>query len=74
MISTHFYDHEELLLNQATKANTTPQREGVGEGGMQITLQNSKQRAPSEAPELDSLFMFCAHFQNLKGMQAMEAK
>lgn len=64
MISTHFYDHEELPLNQdqAAKANTTPQPEGAGEGGMQITLQNSKQRALSEAPELDSLFMFSAHF------------
>lgn len=62
MISTHFYDHEELPLNQAAKANTTPQPEGAGEGGMQITLQNSKQRALSEALELDSLFMFSAHF------------
>ena len=41
---------------------------------MQITLQNSKQRALSEAPELDSLFMFSAHFWTLKEMQAVAAK
>lgn len=70
MVSTGFYDHEELPFNQGPKASTVllPQGVGVRERGGQeagaggwwcrIVILNSEYKSYSEGLKLGSLLMF----------------